>query len=64
MKKNLPMTRPDSGCWLFTLKVALGLLLAPLTVASAQVKLPTVDEAQALSMKTGRPIFAMAGRET
>jgi hypothetical protein len=35
-----------------------------LGVASAQRKLPTVDEALELSAKTGRPIFAMAGQET
>lgn len=31
---------------------------------SAQIKLPTVDEALEISSKTGRPIFAMAGQET
>ena len=34
------------------------------SVLLAQPKLPTVDEALAISQKTGRPIFAMAGRET
>ncbi len=33
-------------------------------VASAQTKLPTVDEAFELSANTGRPIFAMAGQQT
>jgi hypothetical protein len=42
--------------------VSLGLLASG--VASAQIKLPTVDEALELSGKTGRPIFAMAGQET
>ena len=34
------------------------------TQAAAQMKLPTLEEAQELSAKTGRPIFAMAGQET
>jgi len=34
------------------------------TLTFAQSKLPTVEEAQATSQKTGRPIFAMAGQET
>jgi hypothetical protein len=38
--------------------------LLGLSVAFAQIKLPTVDEALELSSKTGRPIFAMAGQET
>ena len=42
--------------------VAIGLSVA--THVSAQIKLPTVDEALELSSKTGRPIFAMAGQET
>ena len=33
-------------------------------VAHAQSQLPTVDQAIALSQKTGRPIFAMAGQKT
>lgn len=32
--------------------------------ALAQMKLPTLDEAQTISSQTGRPIFAMAGQET
>ncbi len=31
---------------------------------SAQTKLPTVEEATKKSQQTGRPIFAMVGRET
>lgn len=38
------------------------ILCAPF--AWAQYKLPTVDEALAISSNTGRPVFAMAGRET
>ena len=32
--------------------------------ANAQTKLPTLEDARALSQQTGRPILAMAGRET
>ncbi len=34
------------------------------TIAFAQFKLPTVDEALKISAETGKPIFAMAGQET
>ncbi len=38
--------------------------LASAGIAAAQTELPTLEEAQALSQRTGRPILAMAGRET
>ena len=40
------------------------LTLLALGVAFGQSKLPTMEEAQQLSAKTGRPIFAMAGQQT
>jgi hypothetical protein len=42
--------------------LAVGLFLA--SNATAQVKLPTLDEALARSSQTGQPIFAMAGQKT
>ncbi|MGB0599430.1 MAG: hypothetical protein ACPGLY_22320 [Rubripirellula sp.] len=42
--------------------LAVGLFLA--SDATAQVKLPTLDEALARSSQTGQPIFAMAGQKT
>ncbi len=44
--------------------LSLFLVLASGSVAFAQTKLPTVDDALKLSAATGRPVFAMAGRET
>ena len=43
-----------------------GLLTIVLNVVAAQAQegLPTLDEALAISQKTGRPILAMAGRKT
>lgn len=44
----------------------LGVLACVSVSASAvgQTNLPTVDEALAISQKTGRPILAMAGTKT
>lgn len=59
------MKTPQRGCRFSAFQVALGaLLVGPLAVASAQIKQPTVENAMAVSQQTGRPIFAMAGRET
>lgn len=38
--------------------------LSSVAVAQAQEGLPTLDEALAISHKTGRPILAMAGQKT
>ncbi len=34
------------------------------TTVDAQIRLPTLEEAQEISQSTGLPILAMAGRET
>jgi hypothetical protein len=33
-------------------------------ISQAGAQLPTIDEALAISQKTGRPIFALAGNKT
>ena len=40
------------------------LVVSSCSIASAQIKLPTVDEALEISASTGRPVFAMAGQQT
>ena len=48
----------------FRAVLSLGLLALGASATVGQSKLPTDDEAVTLSRRTGRPIFAMAGRKT
>jgi len=45
---------------------AMGMISTLCLIASAQAQegLPSMEEAMAISQKTGRPILAMAGRKT
>jgi hypothetical protein len=51
----------------FRIAASVSTLLTTFSIAAAlqaQEGLPTLDEATAISQKTGRPILAMAGQKT